>query len=130
MTTRKLTTALAALVAAVGTAGAATVAHAATSAKISISATGADDANRFSGFVTSSRDSCHNGRTVYLYKQRGRTRSVGRDTRVGSDRATPNQDGSQYSIATGQSGRFYAYVKATRSCNAAFSKVVSSAEDD
>ena len=129
MTTRKLTSALAALLA-VGAAGAATVAHAASSARISISATSADDANRFSGFVTSSRDSCHNGRTVHLYKQRGRTRSVGRDTRVGSDRATPNQDGSQYSIATGQSGRFYAYVKATRSCNAAFSKVVSSAEDD
>ena len=128
--TRKLSTALVALLA-VAAAGTATVAEAATSkTKLSISASTGNGENRFGGFVKSSRDSCHNGRKVYLYKQKGRKRNLKRDKKVGSERATPNQDGSQYNIGTEESGKFYTYVKATRRCKSALSKVVRNVEPE
>ena len=128
--TRKLATSLVALLA-VAVAGTATIAEAATSkTKLSISASTGNGKNRFGGFVRSSRDSCHNGRRVYLYKQKGRKRSLKRDKKLASERATPNQDGSQYALGTEETGKFYTYVKATRRCKSALSKVVRNVEPE
>jgi hypothetical protein len=92
--------------------------------KLTISASTFEGENTFSGFVTSKRQSCHVDRKVYVYEQVGRSRSLRRDELIGTDRATPNGPGSQYRVDTAQGGRFYAYAKATRRCNAAFSKTV------
>jgi hypothetical protein len=127
--TRKLFAAVVAVLA-VG-AGATTAAQAGTPAKtrLTISAgTGDPGVTTFSGFVISKRDSCHNGRNVVLYQRVGASRNPKRDEKIGTDRATPNGDGSQYFIDTEDGGTFYAYVKATRNCKAAFSKAVSPPE--
>jgi hypothetical protein len=75
--------------------------------------------------VTSKKDACHNGRTVHLYERVGSKRNLRRDEKIGTDRATPSQDGSPYAIHTEEGGTFYAYVKPTRKCKAAFSKAIS-----
>jgi hypothetical protein len=129
MTRKLFTTVVAVLAVAAG----GTVAEAATPAKTKLTisgGTGGPGGNSFSGFVISKRDSCHIGRTVTLYEQVGATRSLKRDEKIGTDQATPNGDGSQYFIDTEEGGTFYAYVKATRKCKAAFSKSVSPPEED
>ncbi len=80
--------------------------------------------NRISGVVVSGRESCHNNRKVFLFKKKGRVRNVRRDTKIGSDRATPNGDGSQFRIDFEGSGKYYAYVKKSKSCGGAYSRVV------
>ena len=84
-----------------------------------------DGGNRISGVVVSGRESCHNNRKVFLFKKKGRVRNVRRDTKIGSDRATPNGDGSQFRIDFEGSGKYYAYVKKSKSCGGAYSRVVS-----
>ncbi len=74
----------------------------------------------FSGFVRSSKQSCHSGRKVTLYRKSGRT-----STKAGSDTAQPNQDASQWSIKVKKSGKYYASVKATKQCKGATSKTLS-----
>src|SRR5918995_87907 len=80
--------------------------------------------SRISGVVVSGRERCHVNRRVHLFRRLGRGRNVRRDRKVGSDRATPNGDGSQFRIDFEGSGRYYAYVKRTRSCGRAYSRVV------
>jgi hypothetical protein len=127
--TRKL---LIALVALLALAAGGAIADAASPAKtrLSISASAFEGENTFSGFVRSKKQACHNGRTVHLYKRLGETRSLRQDEKIGTDRATPNQDGSQYAIHTEEGGTFYAYVKPTRKCKAAFSKSISAPEEE
>jgi hypothetical protein len=98
--------------------------------KLTISASAFEGVNTFSGFVISKKDGCHNGRTVRVYERVGRSRNLKRDEKIGSDRATPNGDGSQYRVDTEEGGTFYAYVKATRKCKAAFSKAISQPEPE
>ena len=81
--------------------------------------------NRISGVVVSGREKCHNNRKVVLFRKNGRKRNVSRDEKIGSDRATPNGDGSQYRIDFEGSGKYYTYVKQTKSCGRAYSGVVS-----
>jgi hypothetical protein len=127
--TRKLTIAVVAVLAlAVG--GALAEAAGPAKTKLTISVSTFEGENTFSGFVTSKRDACHNGRTVHLYQRTGSTRNLRRDEKIGTDKATPNQDGSQYAIRTEEGGTFYAYVKPTRKCKAAFSKAVSPPEEE
>jgi hypothetical protein len=95
-------------------AGIATAAPARTTVSIQPEQTG------FSGFVSSSRASCANGRRVHLYRQVGR-----RWRHAGSDIAQPNGPRFQWAIQVPQPGRYYAAVKATRSCRAARSRVAS-----
>ncbi len=75
--------------------------------------------------MVSGREKCHNDRKVVLFKKKGRKRNPSRDRKVGSDRATPNGDGSQYRIDFEGSGKYYTYVKQTKSCGRAYSGVVS-----
>ena len=51
-------------------------------------------------------------------------RNVRRDKKIGSDRATPNGDGSRCRIDFEGSGKYYTYVKQTKSCGRADSRVV------
>jgi hypothetical protein len=127
--TRKLLTALAAVLA---LAAGGAIADAASPAKtrLTISVSTFEGENTFSGFVYSKKDACHNGRTVHLYERVGATRNLRRDEKIGTDKATPNQDGSQYAIHTEEGGTFYAYVKPTRKCKAAFSKAISPPEEE
>ena len=53
----------------------------------------------FSGFVKSSRESCHDGRKVTLYRK-----VSGPDKKAGSDTAQPNGDGSQWKISVSRDG--------------------------
>ena len=85
--------------------------------------------NRISGVLVSGREKCHNNREVLLFRKRGRERNVRRDRRIGSDRATPNGDGSQFRIDFEGSGKYYTYVKQTRSCSRAYSGIVSVSEE-
>ncbi len=73
-----------------------------------------------SGFVKSSKGSCHSGRKVTIYRK-----VSGPDKKAGSDTATPNQDGSQYKVSLSRAGKYYALVKATKSCKAKKSRTVS-----
>lgn len=84
-----------------------------------------DGGNRISGVVVSARESCHNNRKVLLFKRKGSKRNVRRDKKIGSDRATPNGDGSQFRIDFEGSGKYYAYVKKSKRCGGAYSGVVS-----
>ena len=87
-----------------------------TGTKVSIQTSGSG----FSGFVRSSKSSCHSGRKVTLYRKSGRSWK-----KAGSDIAQPNQDGSQWSIQAKKSGKHYASVKATSKCKGAKSKTLS-----
>ena len=87
-----------------------------------------DGGNRISGVVVSGREKCHNNRKVVLFRKKGRKRNPSRDRKVGSDRATPNGDGSQYRIDFEGSGKYYTYVKQTKACGRAYSGVVSVTE--
>jgi len=78
----------------------------------------------FSGELVSSRESCQDGRKVTVFKQKGRSRNLRRDRKVGSDIARPNGDSALWHVDTGPEGRYYAYVKATRKCKAAVSRTV------
>ena len=89
-----------------------------------------DGGNRISGVVVSGRENCHNNRKVVLFKKKGRKRNVRRDKKIGSDRATPNGDGSQYRIDFEGSGKYYTYVKQTKSCGRAYSGIVSVSQED
>ena len=73
----------------------------------------------FSGFVRSSRSSCHSGRKVTLYRKSG-----GKVRKVGSDTAQPNQDGSQWKVDVTRSGKHYAVVSATKKCKGATSRTL------
>ena len=85
-----------------------------TSTKLSIQT----EEDGFSGFVKSSRESCHNGRKVTLYRK-----VSGPDKKAGSDTAQPNGDGSQWKISVSRDGSYYAVVKATSKCGGKTSAV-------
>lgn len=89
-----------------------------------------DGGSRISGVVVSGRETCHNNRKVVLFKKKGRKRNVRRDKKIGSDRATPNGDGSQYRIDFEGSGKYYTYVKQTKSCGRAYSGIVSVSQEE
>jgi hypothetical protein len=74
----------------------------------------------FSGYVSSTRESCANGRRVLLYRRQG-TRNV----RVGSDIAQANGDRFQWAIQVPQGGKYFAAVRRTRSCYGARSRLAS-----
>ena len=79
----------------------------------------------FSGSVKSERASCESDRKVVLYKRRkGKKRNRRKDKKIGSDIAQPNGPDGQWSIQTDKQGRFYAYAKRTKECEAAFSRSV------
>jgi hypothetical protein len=80
----------------------------------------------FFGYVMSHNQKCEAGRKVVLYKQTGTVHRPSQDIKIGSDIAQPNGPHSMWSINTSRSGRFYAHVRATASCQAAFSKTVRS----
>jgi len=87
----------------------------------------------FFGFVISKKSNCQNGRTVTLYKKKGKKVNVKKDKKIGSDIATPNGDGAMYSIRTDAQGKFYAYTKKKGNGKALVSKVVKAqppAEED
>jgi hypothetical protein len=86
-----------------------------TSTKVSIQ----KEQDGVSGFVLSSKTSCHSGRKVVVYRKVG-----GPDKKAGSDVAQPNGDGSQYKVSLTRSGKYYAVVKGTKSCAGAKSKIV------
>ena len=120
MQRKLLTGVLGAMVAAVALVPTAT-AGSAVKSKVTISA----QEGSFSGFVLSEDDDCHNGRKVTLYRRKAGVRKPNykKDRKIGSDIATPNQDGSQWKIDIEQRGKYYAHVKKTRGCRAAYSKV-------
>jgi hypothetical protein len=78
----------------------------------------------FTGELVSSRESCQNGRRVILFEQKGSRRNRRKDKKVGSDIAQPNGDSALWHVDTGPTGRYYAYVKATRKCKAAVSRSI------
>jgi hypothetical protein len=76
----------------------------------------------FFGYVHSPKqDPCELNRKVKLYKVKH-----GKDQKVGTDIAQPNGPDSMWSINTDLSGKFYAKVAATDTCNAAVSQTVHS----
>ena len=94
------------------------VSKAATSLSIEPSAPG------FSGELVSSRESCESNRKVVLYKQKGNSRNRRKDKKIGSDIAQPNGDAGMWHVDSGPTGKYYAYVKATRKCKAAVSRSI------
>jgi len=75
----------------------------------------------FSGYVSSSNRSCANGRKVLIYKtQRGKKPRL-----VASDIAQANGDRYMWSKGVPGPGRYFAAVKATRSCAGAKSRTAS-----
>jgi hypothetical protein len=78
----------------------------------------------FSGFIISRNESCQNDRKIILMRQRNKKRSLKKDRKIGSDFATPNGDGAQWFVNTDETGKFYAYAKATKHCKRALSPVV------
>jgi hypothetical protein len=80
----------------------------------------------FFGYVMSHDQKCEAGRKVVLFKQTGSAHKPSQDIKIGSDIAQPNGPHSMWSINTNTSGRFYAHVRATVGCQAAFSKTVRS----
>src|SRR4051794_19918752 len=90
-------------------------ADAASAAKTSISIQGQEGG--FFGQVSSSKESCANGRKVVLYRVKGK-----KQTKVGTDIAQPNGDGFMWSINVSQSGRFVAKAAAKSGCKAGQSK--------
>ncbi len=80
----------------------------------------------FFGYVISHNQNCEAGRKVVLFKQTGSVPKPSQDIKIGSDIAQPNGPHSMWSINTNKSGRFYAHVRATSGCQAAFSKTVHS----
>lgn len=80
----------------------------------------------FFGYVKSQRQTCEAGRKVVLFKQTGSVQKPSHDMKIGSDIAQPNGPNSMWSINTNVSGKFYAHVGATASCQPAFSKTVHS----
>lgn len=78
-----------------------------------------------SGFVKSSKSSCHSGRKVTVYRK-----VSGPDKKAGSDTAQPNQDGSQYKVSLSRAGKYYAKVNATSKCKGKTSKTVSFSPDE
>ena len=78
----------------------------------------------FSGELVSSRESCESGRKVVLYKQKGSNRNRRKDKKVGSDIAQPNGDAGMWHVDSGPTGKYYAYVAATRKCKAALSRSI------
>lgn len=77
--------------------------------------------------MSTKNGTCEAGRKVTLYKQKGRTHDRSRDSKIGTDTAQPNGPDSMWSINTGKSGKFYAYVKSTSKCGEAYSRTVNSA---
>jgi len=80
----------------------------------------------FSGFVLSPNEDCTSNRKVTLYKRKSsvRKRNYKKDKKIGSDNATPNGDGAQWSVRDiEQRGKYYAHVKKKGSCKAMYSKV-------
>ena len=80
----------------------------------------------FFGYVKSHNQQCEAGRKVALFKETGSVQKPSQDIKIGSDIAQPNGPHSMWSINTNKSGRFYAHVRATPGCQAAFSKTVHS----
>jgi hypothetical protein len=80
----------------------------------------------FFGYVKSQNQSCEAGRKVVLFKQTSSVQKPSQDVKIGSSIAQPNGPHSMWSINTNTSGRFYAHVRTTPSCQAAFSKTVHS----
>ena len=78
----------------------------------------------FFGYVHSRNSACEVGRKVTLYAVTGATRYLSRDRKIGTDFAQPNGPDSMWSITTEEGGRFYAHVRATATCKAAFSPIV------
>ena len=78
----------------------------------------------FFGYVQSRNSACEVGRKVTLYALAGRTRNLKRDRKIGTDTAQPNGPDSMWSVNTERPGRFYAHIKASGSCAAAFSATV------
>jgi hypothetical protein len=78
----------------------------------------------FFGYVKSKKGACEAGRKVSLYRQTGKKRNGRSDKRIGTDTAQPNGPDSMWSINTDKSGKFYAYVKATSKCAAAYSATI------
>ena len=79
----------------------------------------------FFGYVKSRKEACEYNRTLALYKQTGSKRNLRRDRKIGTDKPQPNGPDSMWSISVDGGGRFYAYVKATATCAAAYSKTIS-----
>ena len=99
------------------------VSKAATSLSIEPSAPG------FSGELVSKRESCESNRKVVLYKQKGSSRNRRKDTKVGSDIAQPNGDAGMWHVDSGPTGKYYAYVAATKKCKAAVSRSIRPSAD-
>ncbi len=78
----------------------------------------------FSGELASSRESCESNRKVVLYKQKGSHRNRRKDKKVGSDIAQPNGDAGMWHVDSGPTGKYYAYVAATKKCKAAVSRSI------
>lgn len=105
---------------ALAAAAAAALAGPASAAKTGIRVSIQTEQDGVSGFVKSSKTSCHSGRKVTVYRK-----VSGPDKKAGSDTATPNQDGSQYKVSLAKAGKYYAVVKATSKCKGAKSSSVS-----
>jgi len=116
----KLIAALALLLLSGSAAASASADDAGAAAKTGTSLSIQTEQRAFSGFVRSSKTACHSGRKVTLYRKSGKSR-----VKAGSDTAQPNQDGSQWKINVGKSGKYYAVVSATKKCKGATSKTLS-----
>jgi hypothetical protein len=78
----------------------------------------------FSGELVSSRESCESNHKVVLYKQKGGSRNRRKDKKVGSDIAQANGDAGMWHVDSGPTGKYYAYVAATKKCKAAVSRSI------
>jgi hypothetical protein len=75
----------------------------------------------FFGYLHSNKSDCESGRTVKLFKVKHNGKQL-----IGTDEAQPNGPDSMWSINTNKSGKFYAKVKATDTCEKAVSETISS----
>lgn len=71
------------------------------------------------GFLSGAKKSCLANRKVVVYEQQGDQRDPATDRKVGSGKTTLDEGAYRYSVATKESGRFYAKSGATKGCAAA-----------
>jgi hypothetical protein len=122
MRTRLLVTALAVTATAVLALAALAGARARAKTTITIAGPNGD----FAGKIFSPRKSCLGNRTVVVHKLQGNGYDPANDPVIGTDTSDRVGNHGEWSIGNSgfKNGRFYALVKKTSNCRAAFSPVV------
>jgi len=80
----------------------------------------------FHGKVLSERSKCQVGRTVAVYKQKGKKQDTSVDKKIGTDISEKHGNHGDWDIGNSgfKKGKFYAKAKRSTGCAAGFSKTI------